>query len=460
MLKGHVQIDLHNHNSGFTERFEQDNMVTDALKYVIQNYIGSNNVPNADNGIMPIATRALGGLMLFDGNLTEDASNIHFPSEAHLVAYAGQDVNTSNVIGGSKNVSESKEIDHGYQSVWDFSTAQANGSIKALALTSHFNNPFMGMNPNVVMHRINWINGDRALTQFPLIYDQDNQIMYFIGYGGYTYSSTRDPNRYIYTYHFTFTIYKEYIPTDKYKVSDAADRADFPEVVTQISFDIEDFSSDPRYGFVNAYDGYAYCVWCKSNKDGDGKFIYRRMKLSDFSFELSDPVEVTVKSCALRGGFSNCVVNDGKCYLIGYNTRFIYVVDLQNPVNVRSVDLGEGCWAQPDYYLWNYRKGIVKFHAVTNSAPGRYYYNDALLYPDGWVIHDAPYYESTSISTFKGHERFTYQTPGLLTFGAPYNYMSYGFPVNNYLGTICNLSSAITKTAASSMKVTYTLTDV
>jgi hypothetical protein len=34
-MKGHVCIELHSHNSGFTERIEQDNMVTNALTYAM-----------------------------------------------------------------------------------------------------------------------------------------------------------------------------------------------------------------------------------------------------------------------------------------------------------------------------------------------------------------------------------------------------------------------------------------
>ena len=123
MLKGHVQIDIHNHNSGFTERYEQDNMVTKALDYIIPNWVGANRY--ASDGIMPLATKALGGLMMFDAELEESAGNIFFPGNAHLIACAGQGTDSNNPRYGSKNASESKELETGYQSVWDFNTAQA-----------------------------------------------------------------------------------------------------------------------------------------------------------------------------------------------------------------------------------------------------------------------------------------------------------------------------------------------
>ena len=168
MLKGHVQIDIHNHNSGFTERYEQDNMVTKALDYIIPNWQGANRVAN--DGIMPLATGALGGLMLFDGELTESEDNIFFPNEAHLIACAGQGTNGDNPRMGSKNASESKELATGYQSVWDFNTSQANGSIRSLALTlNQFSGdtgcrPFEGYWYNYSFHNVRRLNGDRGST--------------------------------------------------------------------------------------------------------------------------------------------------------------------------------------------------------------------------------------------------------------------------------------------------------
>lgn len=469
MLKGHVQIDIHNHNSGFTERYEQDNMVTKALDYIIPNWQGANRVAN--EGIMPLATGALGGLMLFDGELTESEDNIFFPNEAHLIACAGQGTNGDNPRMGSKNASESKELATGYQSVWDFNTSQANGSIRSLALTlNQFSGdtgcrPFEGYWWNYTLHNVRRLDGDRASTLYPLHYDVDTQTMYFIGGDGYSYSSVYDSNRRVYTYTYNMTVYQEYLPMNKWKVSDAADRADYPEAVTQISFDIESTTrgadSDPRPWIRNGYDGYAYIVWVNQNTSGNGSFVYRKVKLSDLSFELSDAVTVQVTSCSLAGGMNSGIINNGKCLLRGYNGRWLYVVDLANPVNVRSVDLGEGFWAL-NYEFSNFRNGVVKFQAVSNSSSAsRYYFYDALLYTDGWVVMNAPWVENTSYPIVNAHSRLSLITDNLMVYGRGYgSYYSYGNLVNNYLGTICNLSSPVVKNAASSMKVIYTLTDV
>ena len=463
MLKGHVQIDLHNHNSGFTERYEQDNMVTNALNKIIPHWMGGNS-KYANDGIMPICTKALGGLMMFDNVLTEDADNIFFPSEAHLIASAGQGVNSSNPLGGSRNSSESKALATGYQTVWDFNTSQANGNIRSLARTlaagGDWVEPFYGMWGTQV-NALRRLNGDRGFECTPLCYDEEKQEMYFFSSDGRSSSSVYDSNRRIYTYTFTATIYKVYVPTEKYKVADSAYRCDYPEAVTQVSFDIERFGDEPWWYFVNGYDGYAYCIWADQNTSGNGTFRYRKLKLSDYSFELSDEIVVSVASCSLRGGLSNAIINNGKAILRGYNSRWFYIVDLANTVNVRAVDLGEGWWSEVNARLTNYRNGIVKFIITRNSSSAsRYYFADALLYPDGWVLSQAPYRENTSFAWDYEHRGFRLMTDGLMVWGANYYERSYGYLVNNYLGTICNLSSAIHKTAASSMKVIYTLTDV
>lgn len=69
MIKGHVQVDLHNHKTGLRDRIEGDNMITNAMNYVIPNVIGSGKTADC---VMPLCEKVLGGIMLFDGKLTEN----------------------------------------------------------------------------------------------------------------------------------------------------------------------------------------------------------------------------------------------------------------------------------------------------------------------------------------------------------------------------------------------------
>lgn len=216
MIKGHVTIELHNHRSGFTERIEQDNLVTDAVGILASAYAGA----NMTDKFMPIAKNALGGLMLFDDTLEEDAANIYFSGDAHLVGFAGQWNNTSNPLCGSLNVQETHATDTGYETVWDFSTSQANGTISALALTAApendiKSNPFTGREYTSGMHIIN--KGSTVLVE--VIMNSHEQMMYtlsniYINNSPYNYGikTEYDSNREVYTYKIKMSVQKEYLP--------------------------------------------------------------------------------------------------------------------------------------------------------------------------------------------------------------------------------------------------------
>ena len=473
MLKGHISIELTNHETGEVQRIEKDNMITNALNYIIPNWVGAGAQVNG--AIMPLHQKALGGVMLFDTPLTENADNIFFPSEAHLVASAGQVQNSSNPMKGSKNVSESKATATGYQTVWDFNTSQANGTIQSIALgmvgTSEDMQPFQGIAfDRGAIHYIRRLNGDTSNQCTPLVYDVKEQCLYYIGITeGTSYTSDYDSNQRKYTYTWNATIYKEYLPTSLYKVADSANGFNYPEVFTTVSFETETNietsggSDQPWYYFTTGYDGYAYIIYVPRNTEGDGVFHYRTMKLDDLSFEISERKTVTVKSCSLYGGWSESIINNGIAYLTGYDRRWIYAVDLKNPVNVRSIDLGADVIKETVRFC-NYRNGIVRVVLRENGATaGRYNWYEALIYPDGWVVKNGSYREGTSFG-WNSNAGYPYRfiSDNLMIWGNDYSsgYWGYGYLYSNYLGTICNLSSPIVKTAASSMKVTYTLTDI
>ena len=453
MLKGHVQIDLHNHNSGFTERFEQENLVTKALGKVINTWIGANGAAN--NALMPIATRALGGLMLFDDDLTESTSNIFFPSEAHLVAYAGQITNLDNIFSGSINAAESGPVANGYKCVWDFATSQANGIIKSLARTLADQGNGNGCYPLVNcglgnFHQIRSGTGDGNVQGYvALTYDKTNQEIYFIG----DWSSVRDG---VYTQ--TYRVFKEYLPIHKYAVGDLANGYGVLESVANFEV-VKGDNTDIRYYFFPAYDGYCYCVKADGNSTGDGVIHIWKLKVSDYSFDITSET-ITCTGCQFDGNWGVGCVANGKIVIRSYDRRHIYMINMSNINDVMMVDLGENHIVETGLYTW--RNGLVKFvDRFYETATGYYQYSDTILYPDGRFFRDKYHFRNTYYSDSGWHAYYKqFQNEDLVYWGNSYNYRSRGYLLNNYLGTICNLNEAITKTAASSMKVTYTLTDI
>ena len=448
MLKGHVQIDLHNHKSGFKERIEGDNMITDAVKYVVNNYIGGGV---SISEIMPLCEKALGGLMLFDKPLTEDKSNIFLPSEAHLVAYAGRKVNTNNPIMGSLNQAETHKTDTGYVTVWDFSTSQANGTIQSLGLTNYqvgdSANPFYCYLPYAIHPAMNPNGLDCDMA--PLCYDVKKQTLYYIDMGVGTSTDSRENDDYTYTYIHNFTIYKEYIPTTLYGVADATNVRHYPEQVKTGTIENTIEAGSVANNFNNGYDGYAYLVIVPENSSDDGKFTYWTMKLSDYSFEISEAKEIVAKDCHFSRVYG--VVSKGLCYIQSYDKKSIYIVDLSNENDVRQVNLPEG-YSVDTTQMAALRNGGIRL-AVTNGSSYL-----AICYPDGNIIIDP------IAATGDNSKRYGLITDGLLVWGVlrwiSYNTSAYAYPCTNYLGSIFNLTQPITKTAETSMKITYTLTDV
>lgn len=154
MIKGHAVIELKDVATGKVQRVEHDNMITNGLKYCLTPWLGKFSY--ATGGSTPqimlgentetrkaqnrsIMNHLLGGIFLFQNNLVEDIDNVAFPQDNPLTgraswdAYGGMDA-----YRGSYNENESGlQEDGSYKHVWDFATSQANGQISALALTTY-----------------------------------------------------------------------------------------------------------------------------------------------------------------------------------------------------------------------------------------------------------------------------------------------------------------------------------
>ena len=463
MIKGHVAIELHNHKTGLRDRIEGDNMVTNALNYAIPNVIGANY--SADN-IMPICQKALGSVMLFDGILTEDKNNIFFPSEAHLVASANRNLNTTDSDRGSLNTAETYKTDTGYQSVWDFSTSQANGTIKSLALTlnSYSRNSDSAIAYNFVSpftrYGIKDDDGSTSFSPYPLCYDADNQMLYYISAskgGIQSYQEEDGDGKKVTKYRTECHVIKTYVPTSQFKLADKSDNRELGEEVATFYLESGTSYVDLRGAIRNGYDGYAYMCTPAGTK-GDVE-IYK-LKISDYSFELSEPINFTCKSTKMYNYWGYSTVSKGYAYIISLEKKSLYIVNLANPVDVSESVLPNDLTIYDS--LMALKNGGVAFSTRKRiSGTSDDEYREAICYPDGKIIV-SKYYRtgiSQSYPIFYPPRLFA---DNLMTFGsyAYSGYLSRGALVNNYLGTIYNLPQPIVKTAASSMKVVYTLTDI
>ena len=468
MIKGHVCIDLHNHNSGFTERIEKDNMVTNAIQQCLVNLgmssdnytpermsVSQNQVfaysTSYNSPLFPLCQVGLGGLMLFDGKLTEDKNNVQFPTNVHLVGFGGSGINTASPTKGSLNYTDTKYSDDGRSStrVWDFATNQANGKIASLSLTHEVvgsRGPFIHMLHGTQFPR----------DQTPIKYDKANHILYVLVYESTTYhydSHKRSWNFGLYTQYNhleTITINQDYRGIINSRLNKVAswtvyslgDNIDY--MIFWVMFIIKDKVYFIYTNNHNTPSNYPLIILSASIDD-----IVRRNNTAWTCSEF-EPLEG-------YGNFNNTIATNDAIYVEAYSDKYYRITYDMLKGNTSRPQLSgfptNDLWTK--YSTW--APGVINNCHFDADKDGNYY----IVYDDGTVVNIGNSSNTPNLSSY-GKCSITYldneSTLGIITF--PSDTGAYIGEIDNYLGTICNLSEPITKTESTSMKVTYTLSAV
>lgn len=110
MLKGTMKIEMTDVNTGLTETVLEQNMVTNALANIFKPLGLVKDPGRMYDGFAPYYQKLLGGLLLFDNTIEENADGLYPPANAGLVGCAvyGQQNNTTGKVRGSFNQTESE----------------------------------------------------------------------------------------------------------------------------------------------------------------------------------------------------------------------------------------------------------------------------------------------------------------------------------------------------------------
>jgi hypothetical protein len=152
-LKGRTTIQIRDAETGvIKEELTDDNLVTDAVSHVLNGALNC-LMNTSNNGLQSrkdwseglafsegFAKDLFGGVLIFDSAITEEASHV-IPTTAEMDSFIGCGCQDASLAGdkfrGSLNAQETVIGDDFCKFVWDFSTAQANGDIAAICLTSN-----------------------------------------------------------------------------------------------------------------------------------------------------------------------------------------------------------------------------------------------------------------------------------------------------------------------------------
>ena len=437
MLKGHVCIDLHNVNSGFTERIEKDNTVTNALKIAYALYERANKLDR----FFPIWKNALGGLLIFKNKLNDSPSNIHIPSDNDIIGIAGDKVTTSSGGRGSLNTGESgtKGSHNSYTTVWDFATNQANGKISALART-HLT---MG-------------NGDMH-TSNAYFYGTQNPFEDSVWYCPFAYDKTTDELFYARLINRTIEFCYQRIDLFKRRILTEIPSgfiSSYPKHnFLTISYDDANLVDDSFEAYVD--DDY-FCIrtgnpYYYSDNNHHGLHL-TKFNIPDLMKKPSSISGVTIKKVfttdnqpeytnisADRMGSHICMCN-GKIYVQYYkNNRYYYASYSLDSGSLLEAD-GTGLYSTNENWL------------LIN-------HNNLLFNGGHWTIEPSFNGDLNTNSRDVTNEYCLYDYDNNLLTGNISNHGLYIY-TNEYLGTIFNLDEPITKTESTSMKITYTLSNV
>ena len=445
MYKGHVSVILYDEKGKEVHRQEKHNLVTNATADMIKMVGGgSGSSNNLMNSMMPIAEKALGGLVLFDDLLTESADNINIPSSVKVVACAGRNQDGTNVNAGSLNVAETTKISGGYQTVWDFSTSQANKNIASLALTSDYagDNIFDAYCGNEALLKscsetVNPIKNTNGVAIhpnniFPLKYDRTTQTFYFLQYKEYASDE----------YHYVVSYAR--VPLFEYEVADTFYEVGtaYDTTATIASDTVLDFTR----GSVDVKGGYAY-VPKQMAYSGVSSVTFYKIALSDFAVELLSPIGITLA----EGNYKKITVSDGYLYsLVDGAVHRVNVADTSITYTYILTQDTTNLVSPATHNIVNTADGFVM--CVTSSISGTN--KNYALYRDA---------SNSAIAIKPTNRSSLFQTipfnNGMVTMFVESSVLKFCVK-RDYLGTIFNLQTPVPKTQATSMKVVYTLTNV
>lgn len=475
MIKGHAVIELKDVATGEVQRVEHDNMITNGLKYCLTPWLGKFSY--ATDGSTPqvamnestetrksnnrsIMNHLLSGIFLFQNNLEENVDNTAFPLDNPLTGKASWDTYSGmDTYRGSYNENESGLQDDGsYKHVWDFSTDQANGQISALALTTYkggicgcgfkewdsVKETAIMETPFFELGQIGIDGKNKGAECTPIIKASSNEIFYVPDRWCLSYD-TAHADRYLGSG-------KLFLKKKKFPLSRLSPFYDYYNqyYTEDIEIDVpEEFAAYANKEICSGRtsDNYLY-IYKNTNIKAQEALKIMRIKKSDLEIDIitlinnspyilkTQDMQFTDDFCFLKNNISPYCT-----YRINMADNEINeIIKLERDYNLQKIGdyiyAGQsGTSTSKDTYCINPETMEVKYHPFFKTDESRWWYGSTeKLAPNIYLKFEHYYYASNS------------------DLDAVKVYIS-----ANTLMTINNLPSPVVKTAAQTMKVTYTI---
>lgn len=455
MLKGESLIELTDVRTGKKEFYKDTNMVTNALSDVINcaSVWMFDRVCNVAQYMYPIYEKLLGGVVLFPEQLEENPDKYWAPYNLDPVGFASNVVNTgTDKRRGNFNVNESEPVLNdagrviGYKYVWDFNTAQGNGQIASVCLThpqAGYN--WYGCNDSSSDGRLKVLsltNGISYLNTEVESWDNIGFTMLISRSTGYAYM-----NNFV-----TGKLYRERaIPFNSVGICDLS-RYTAVYNSEELFEEVLDYQNTEFYKhnksrfFVAISDTEIFGVSNEGNASGSAEVYWIRINVSTLEYTEG----VWSVSALLRSSTRSVAYSNGYLFWVANDRKSVYKINLSNVADVKQIVADNGI--------------VDTSYNMLTSLPA------GVILGDGFYISDDKICKTDEYGDGQGN-KLNYFCGGVLCGPYLFSYRSAFYNYNyyiasctsfipQYLATINNLSSPVTKTADKTMKITYTLTEV
>lgn len=445
-MKGKTEIILTDVHTGEQKRVLEQNMTTNALNdiFLQEGYMKDASEMYGSN-FQPIYQKLLGGILLFDKTLEENAANYFAPAGTNLTACGvyGVKNTTGDTLRGDYNSDESyldtqaKTMKY----VYDFSTSKGNGTIASVCLTS--------ANGGYSSYGASVNGGTGQIANFFLHTGSGRN---YTSYNGEQVIAIDYKNDVVYTFTPNVQNYKLVSVTIRKR---RAHMKTLPVVYSASSAGRVLEAKDVALGNIGSGYGWnydpsenaLYFISGGSNSSAvyNGNSVYisaiplDTFTVSNVSCENRTGISLYVGRCAVYKGYL-FVSSSGNSLITSYKINIANDNDVQKITSTVYLDfskaflLGGNFFVAGDAYnSSDYRLCVLDFSEsiARPTQTSGYFYNVGRYVP---VI-------GSNIAFAQVNDGNNFKVPC------------------NYLATINNLSSPVTKTAAQTMKVIYTISE-
>lgn len=427
-FEGKTIIELRDAESGkLVQRTEDKNMLTNALSlFYKQGGITNPSAFNQQTISQTALERLLGGVLLLDTAITEDANIVRVPKNVGMTANGAKGVlNSGNPteLGSWSETESGWQNDGSYKMVWDFTTSQGNGTVACVCLTSLYHglqgegNKSLTYTTNTTsIGAYNSATG-QSVGSGTIIGIENNRCHVW---------TTTDFEA---TAEVTHNVYS--LPVDTVDLRDAINQARLLDTYTvQVPSEISNLRDrwKLRRTYVKNGIAYIYLVHIYQYSFPNGS-VYPKAYVAKYNLATHSFVGVTEINGDSEETYCNLIGLSDKWAILGH-----VMTDLDNTVN--QLDITDDANLIPS----TYKNTIVNLEAVDSNVfwgQGCKLKDDAILLPTNS--------SDTISSTINGvGVNDIIQQCG--------NYMMRD---PRYIATINNLEAPVTKTADKTMKVTY-----